>query len=274
VAIEMVVDRSGSMQTEMSYDGQKLNRLEVVKQVFADFVKGDGKEFQGRGSDMVGLVTFARYPDTVCPLVQNHDVLTQFLKKTNIVRLQSEDGTAIGDAVALAAARLYKAEAELTRRTAAVLGEKADEEPEFKIKSKVIVLLTDGINNAGKYDPIEAAALAKKWGIKIYAIGVGGGQSFVTMQTPLGTYRMPTGQELDERLLKAIADSTGGFYARAEDAEALKDICKKIDELEKTKVTSVQYTQYSERFSIWAWIALGALLAEILASCTILRKIP
>jgi len=274
VAIQMVVDRSGSMQAEMSYSGRMLNRLEVVKSVFADFVKGNDKEFRGRGSDMIGLVTFARYPDTVCPLVQNHDVLAQFLKKTSIVRLQSEDGTAIGDALALAAARLYKAEDELKRRNAAATGGTGDKEPEFVIKSKVIVLLTDGINNIGKYQPLEAAALAKKWGIKIYAIGVGGGQSFVTMQTPLGTYKMPAGQELDERLLKAIANDTGGFYARAEDADALRDICKRIDELEKTKVTSVQYTQYAERFSIWAWVAFGTLMAEILASCTILRKIP
>lgn len=274
VAIEMVVDRSGSMGTEMPYEGKTLNRLDVVKEVFADFVKGDKKDFKGRGSDMVGLVTFARYPDTVCPLVQNHEVLTQFLKKTSVARLQSEDGTAIGDAISLAAARLYKAEDELKRRIKSLSGD-AKNQPEFTIKSKIMVLLTDGNNNYGKYDPLEAAALARKWGIKIYAIGVGGGQSFVTMQTPLGTYKMPAmGQELDETLLKAIADQTGGFYARAEDAAALKDICKKIDQLEKTKVTSVQYTQYAERFSIWAWIALGALIAEILATCTIFRKIP
>jgi Ca-activated chloride channel family protein len=275
VAIEMVVDRSGSMQTEMAYGGQTLNRLEVVKRVFADFIKGNNREFKGRGNDMVGLVTFARYPDTVCPLVQNHEVLTQFLKKTSVARLQSEDGTAIGDAVALAAARLYKAEDELKRRNAAAMGEKKSDEPEFRIKSKIIVLLTDGNNNYGKYDPMEAAALAKQWGIKIYAVGVGGGQAFVTMQTPMGTYKMPAGgQELDERLLKAMTDATGGFYARAEDADGLKEACKKIDEMEKTKVTSVQYTQYAERFSIWAWLALGALVAEIAASCTILRKIP
>jgi Ca-activated chloride channel homolog len=275
VAIEMVVDRSGSMGTEMAYGGQTLSRLDVVKDVFTNFVKGDKKDFKGRGSDMVGLVTFARYPDTVCPLVQNHEVLAQFLKKTSVARLQNEDGTAIGDAIGLAAARLYKAEEELKRRTASLSGGDKNDAPEFTIKSKIMVLLTDGNNNFGKYDPMEAAALAKKWGIKIYAIGVGGGQSFVTMQTPLGTYKMPTmQQELDERLLKAIAEETGGFYARAEDAEALKDICKKIDSLEKTKVTSVQYTQYAERFSVWAWVALGALIAEILASCTIFRRIP
>lgn len=276
VAIEMVVDRSGSMiENEMSYGGQMLSRLDVVKRVFTDFVKGDKKDFKGRGSDMIGLVTLASYPDTVCPLVQNHEVLTQFLRKISGATTQGEGQTAIGDAVALAAARLYKAEDELRRSNAAVAGGDNKSEPEFKIKSKVIVLLTDGINNFGKYDPMEAASLAKKWGIKIYAIGIGGGQSFVTVDTPLGPYKMPRGgQELDERLLKAMADSTGGFYARAEDADALKAVCKKIDELEKTRVTSVQYTQYAERFSIWAWIALGTLIAEILASCTIFRKIP
>jgi Ca-activated chloride channel homolog len=276
VAIEMVVDRSGSMvENEMSYGGKMLTRLDVVKQVFTDFVKGDQKDFKGRGSDMIGLVTLASYPDTVCPLVQNHEVLTQFLKKISGATTRGEGQTAIGDAVALAAARLYKAEDELKRRTAAVTGDTGKAKPDFKIKSKVIVLLTDGNNNFGRYDPMEAAALAKKWGIKIYAIGVGGGQSFVTMQTPMGTYKMPTmGQVLDERLLKAMGDETGGFYARAEDADALKAICRRIDSLEKTKVTSVQYTQYAERFSLWAWVALSALTAEILASCTIFRKIP
>ena len=108
VAIEVVADRSGSMQTEMSYYGQKLNRLEVVKRVLSDFIGGDKKGLSGRGSDLIGLVTFARYADTVCPLVLSHNVLLEFLKKTGIVRLRSEDGTAIGDAIALAAARLKR----------------------------------------------------------------------------------------------------------------------------------------------------------------------
>ena len=277
VAIEAVVDRSGSMETEMDYYGQKLNRLEVVKKVLSDFIEGDKKDLKGRSSDLVGLITFARYADTKCPLVHSHNVLIEFLKKTDIA-IQNEDGTAIGDAVALAAARLRKAEEEIHQRKAqlASAGEEISDvnESGFKIKSKAIILLTDGINNAGQYDPFEAAELAKKWSIKIYTIGIGSGQAFRTVQMLGTTLRMPAGQNLDERLLKTLAENTGGFYGRADDAEALRTIVEKIDELEKTEVKSVQYTQFAERFGPWTLAALLVLGAEILAGCTVFRKIP
>jgi len=275
VAIEVVVDRSGSMQAEMDYFGQKMNRLEAVKRVFADFIGGDQKRFTGRIGDLVGLVTFARYADTVCPLVLSHNVLLEFLKKTEIVRLRSEDGTAIGDAIALAAARLKKAEEEIYQRRLR-LGlesenlENSAEQTGFKIKSKAIVLLTDGRHNAGQYSPLEAAELADKWGIKIYTIGIGSGQAF----TAVGPFKIPLHQDLDERLLKAIAEKTGGFYGRADDAKALHRIVEKIDELEKTEVKSVQYTQYAELFEPWTLAALLVLGLEMLAGCTIFRKIP
>jgi len=278
VAIEAVVDHSGSMQTEMDYYGQKLNRLEVVKNVLSDFIEGDKKDLKGRSSDLIGLITFARYADTKCPLVHSHNVLLEFLKKTEIVTIRSEDGTAIGDAIALGAARLQKAEEEIQQRKKQLVssGEKISDAGEsgFKIKSKVMILLTDGINNAGQYDPLEAAELAKKWGIKIYTIGIGSSQAYTTIQTLLGTYKMPTGQELDEGLLKAIAERTGAFYGRADDAKALRNIVEKIDELEKTEVRSVQYTQFAERFGPWTLTALLVLAAEILANCTVFRKIP
>jgi len=279
VAIEAVVDRSGSMQTEMDYDGQKLNRLEVVKKVLSDFVQGDEKDLQGRSGDLIGLITFARYADTKCPLVHSHNVMTEFLRRTDIVDPRSsEDGTAIGDALALAAARLKKAEEEIQQRKMqlAASGEHISDANEggFKIKSKVIVLLTDGMNNAGQYEPLEAAELAKEWDIKIYSIGIGSGQAYTTVQTPLGTYRMPTRQSLDEGLLKTIAESTGGFYGRADDAEALRKIVERIDELEKTEVKSVQYTQFAERFGPWTLVALFVLALEMLAGCTVFRKIP
>ena len=134
--------------------------------------------------------------------------------------------------------------------------------------------MTDGRNNCGDYEPLEAAELAKKWGIKIYTIGIGSAQSFSTFSTAMGTFRMPTRDDLDVELLEAIAKNTGGFYSRAGDAEALRDIVKRIDELEKTKVTSVQYTQYAEHFGRWTLPALILLGLEMLASCTILRKVP
>ena len=278
VAIEVVADRSSSMQAEMDYYGQKLNRLEVVKKVLSDFIGGDEKKLAGRSNDLAGLVTFARYADTICPLVLSHNVLLEFLNNTELVRLRAEDGTAIGDAIALAAARLKEAEDELQQRKAQLIlaGEKnlAGQDGSFEIKSKVIVLLTDGVNNAGQRDPLEAAELAKDWGIKIYTIGIGSAQAYTTVQTPLGNYKMPTSQNLDEKLLKAIAEKTGGFYGRADSAETLEKIVERIDELEKTEVKSIQYTQHAELFGPWTLAALLVLAAEILASCTIFRKIP
>ncbi len=277
IAIEAVVDRSGSMQAEMDYYGENLNRLEVVKRVLTDFIEGDKKDLRGRPDDMIGLVTFARYADTVCPLVLSHGVLTEFLKQTQIVTMQSEDGTAIGDAIALAAARLKKAEEEIQRRNAdlvfAGVGEKKDT-PSFTIKNKIMVLLTDGRNNVGQRSPLEAAQLAKQWGIKIYCIGIGSSQAYRTVQTPLGTFRMPAAEELDEGLLRSIAETTGGFYSRADDAESLRKIVQTIDKLEKTEVKSVQYTQYAEHFGWWTLPALVLLGAEMLAACTVFRKIP
>jgi Ca-activated chloride channel family protein len=278
VAIEVVADRSGSMQAEMDYFGEKLNRFDVVKKVFADFIAGNRKDLAGRSGDLVGLITFARYADTTCPLVLSHGVLLEFLKKTEIVRLRSEDGTAIGDAIALAAARLKKAEEEIQQRRARLIesGEQTadNQEAGFNIKSKVIILLTDGINNAGRYVPLEAAELARKWGIKIYSIGIGSAQAYTTIQTPLGTYKMPVGQNLDEGLLQAVAEKTGGFYGRADNAETLEKIVEKINELEKSEIKSIQYAQYSERFGPLALGGLLVLALEILAGSTVFRKVP
>ncbi len=277
VAIEIVVDHSGSMGQEMDYQGEKLNRLETLKKVLADFIIGGKGGLAGRGGDLLGFITFARYPDTVCPLVMSHNVLLEFLKNTDIVRLRNEDGTAIGDALALSAARLQKAEEEIQLRNrklnkAGIAS--ANEKADFKIKSKAIILLTDGQNNAGQYSPMQAAELAKKWGIKIYTVGIGSGQAFTTIQTMMGTFKMPVQDDLDEPLLKAIAETTGGFYGRAGDGDALHKIMEKIDKLEKTEVKQIQFTQYAEKFGPWAFAAMAVLLFEILAGCTIFRKIP
>ena len=277
VAIEIVVDHSGSMGNEMDYQGEKLNRLETLKKVLADFIIGGKGGLAGRGGDLLGLITFARYPDTVCPLVLSHNVLLEFLKNTDVVRLRNEDGTAIGDAIALSAARLQKVEEEIQQRNRRINKAgiaSASEKPDFKIKSKAIILLTDGQNNAGRYSPMQAAELAKKWGIKIYTVGIGSGQAFTTVQTMMGTFKMPVEQDLDEPLLKNIAETTGGFYGRADDADALHKIMGKIDKLEKTEVKQVQFTQYAEKFGPWAFAAMAVLLFEMIASCTIFRKIP
>lgn len=280
IAIEAVVDRSGSMSTEMDYYGEKLNRLEVVKRVLSAFIEGDKKDLAGRPGDLIGLVTFARYADTVCPLVLSHGVLTEFLRQIQIVSIESENYTAIGDAISLGAARLRKAEEEIQRRNTQ-LGSAAGQQtqlpdaPAFKIKSKAIILLTDGLDNASRHrSPLEAAELAREWGMRVYTIGIGSGQAYRTVRTMLGTYRVPARQELDEKLLKTIAEKTGGFYSRADDAEALRKIVRRIDEMEKTEVKTMQYTQYEERFGWWTLPALALLGLEMLAGCTVFRKIP
>ncbi len=265
VAIQVVLDRSGSMAERMDYFGRGLTRLEVAKRVLTDFVRGDGKDLKGRPQDLIGLITFARYADTKCPLVHAHDAMLEFMNKTQLVTIRSEDGTAIGDALSLGAARLRKAEEELVNRR---LRHGIEDDDDFKIKSKVVILLTDGNNNAGEYQPLEAAKLAKKWGIKVYTIGIG---SPSNRNAFLGLVR---GQSLDERLLRDIAESTGGFYGRADDAKSLGKIIEKIDELEKTKVKSIQYTHFAERFGLLAYWALILLMIEIILTCTVFRKIP
>lgn len=272
VAMEIVVDRSSSMLAQMNFEGEKLNRLEVSKLVLKDFV-GGGKGLEGRPQDLIGLITFARYADTTCPLVHGHNVLLEFLAKTNCVAERSnEDGTAIGDALALAGARLKKAEEEIIarnkklRKEAVETGEKKADE--FKIKSKVIVLLTDGVNNAGDYNPLQAAQLASEWGIKVYTIGI------APMVSRNDVFSMLRGGGVDERLLKQIAQVTGGFYARAASGEDLLKIYNEIDKLEKTEVKSLEYTSYAEQFDKFALAGLILLGLEVLLGCTVFRKIP
>lgn len=279
VALEIVVDQSGSMQNTMDYYGEQARRIDVVKKVFAEFVEGDKKRLTGRSGDMMGLITFAQYAETSCPLVLGHQILVEFLKNTDIASGAEANATAVGDAIALAASRLSKAEEELEARRKLARGQADQEdnqstEADYEIKSKAMILLTDGLSNSGDLNPIQAAELAKKWGVKIYAIGIGSNESYQTVQTAFGSYRIPVSNELDEATLKRIAEMTGGFYGKAGDVESLKKIVEKINELEKTEVKTIQYAQYTEKFNSWAFAALMLLLFEIIAGCTVFRKIP
>lgn len=267
VAIEMVVDRSGSMGTEMEFGRQRLNRLEAVKRVFGEFVNGNGRNLRGRPDDLVGMVAFARYPETLCPLTLSHGALPQFLQRIDIAKRKEEDGTAIGDALALAAARLQTAEEELARQAKG--GTK-----EYQIKSKIMILLTDGQHNFGQRSPMESAALAADWGIKIYTIGVGGDVTESFVQTPLGQIPMAMAAPLDEDTLKALAGKTGGIYRRADDADSLRDVYKEIDQLEKSEIEAVRYLDYREWFTPFALAALLCLASEIVLSSTVLRRTP
>lgn len=266
VAIEMVVDRSGTMGLEMTFGKKPMTRLEVVKEVFQEFIRGNGKKLKGRPNDLIGMVAFARYADTLCPLTLSHPALEQFLSSVQVVKRPDEDGTSIGDAIALAAARLKTAEENLAPKGGA--------KPRYEIKSKLLILLTDGQNNAGTRTPQEAAELAKGWGIKIHAIGVGSKDAVATVQTPFGPYKVPVGADLDEETLRAVAETTGGIYRSAETPEALRSVYAEIDRMEKSDIHSSRFLDYSENFGPWALGALLCLLCEALLSTTWLRRIP
>jgi len=244
-----------------------MTRLDVVKRVFRDFVLGSDK-LRGRPNDLIGMVAFARYADTVCPLTLAHGALDPFLDSVQLVQRREEDGTSIGDALALAAARLQKAE-ETLREQVREEGRKA-----YEIKSRVIILLTDGENNAGKRTPLQAAELAADWDIKIYTIGIGGGDAVATIQTPFGAYKVPTRSRIDEGTLKAVAEATGGIYRRADSAQALEDVYDEIDELERSEIESIRFMDYEERFTGWALAALLVLVAETALRCFVFRRIP
>jgi len=267
IAIEMVVDRSGSMAAEMEYKGRKMNRLEVVKEVIKEFVMGDGRDLGGRPNDLVGMISFARYPDTICPLTLAHGALPPFLDSVKLAQTRAEDGTAIGDALALAAARLKTIDETLARH-------REGGEGSYKIKSKIIILLSDGENNSGKRDPIQAADLAEKWKIKVYTIAIGSGDAVTSIRTAFGVYKVPMRQPVDTATLKAVAEKTGGLFREADNAEALRTIYEEIDKLEKSEIQSVRFSDYKESFLFFALAGLILMGCEIILNVTLFRKIP
>lgn len=240
IDIAMVLDISGSMLAE----DFKPNRLEAAKQVVDKFI-------QGRISDRIGLVIFSRDAFTQCPLTVDYAVLRNLLKEIRSGML--EDGTAIGNAIANGVNRLKDSDA----------------------KSKVIILLTDGVNNAGEVDPLSAAEIARTFGIRIYAIGVGSrGEAPYPVQTPFGIRYQMMPVEIDEALLKQIADRTGGQYFRATDNRALKEIYDRIDKMEKSKIEVTSYRSAQELYFNWLAAAFMFLLVEVGLSRTFLRKLP
>jgi len=270
IAIEVVIDRSSSMKAEMIFEGEQLNRLEVAKRVFLEFVQGNKNDLAGRPNDLIGLITFARYADTACPLTLAHGALASFVDPIELVNRKPEDGTSIGDALALAAARLQKAEETIKQQS--LLAD--NKEPSYEIKSKIIILLTDGEQNAGKRTPREAAELAKKWSIKIYTIGIGGQEPLIRVPTLFGTQVMQRGPGVDKQTLAALAETTGGIFRMAEDGDVLRAVYSEIDELEKSEVESIRYMDYTERFTPFALGALILLALEILLRTTYFRRIP
>lgn len=261
VAIMMVLDRSSSMNAEMPTPDGPRSRFEVAQRAFQRFVTGDGGgSLEGRPHDLLGLIAFARFPETIAPLSHAADAVAALAETVETATRRAEDGTAIGDAVALAAARLHEAEKDLLERRGSA-GEGEGDEPAdgFTIRSKVIILLTDGENNAGEADPYASARLAAEWGVRIYAIGVSGDR---VITLPGGSRRRVPGSGFDDRALRQIAEMTGGFFRPVEDAQALEAVYEEIDRLEKTEITTTEYTSYDERFPPLLYAALALLALE------------
>ncbi|WP_283431859.1 vWA domain-containing protein [Neorhodopirellula lusitana] len=272
IAIELVVDRSSSMQAmDFKIDGQRVDRLAAIKNVVGKFVLGDDfstdTKLAGRFNDLVGLATFAGYADAITPPTLDHAFLIGNLNEVRIAERQDEDGTAIGDAIALATEKLNALDARQDK----------------KIKSKIVILLTDGESNAGTLEPLEAAELAAKLGIKIYTIGVGTrGEAPVPVIDPFTGRQVFRSMQvnIDEETLQKISAVTDAKSFRATDTDSLEAIYQSIDELEKTEVESQQYVDYRELavqkhagFPPWLRIVLMLLTTRVLIQKLWLRAL-
>jgi Ca-activated chloride channel family protein len=257
VAIQLLFDTSSSMdQSLAAEEGERSSRLEAAKGVVEQFIRH-------RPDDLIGLITFARYADTLSPLTYGHDALVEIVRELGIQERPTEDGTGYGDALALACARLDQMSS-----WQAVAGTRAAKRS-AAVRSKVVVLLTDGENNCGLHLPEEAAGLAKKWGIRVYAI---------SMKDDPGTSTV-VGREAEgdltdaERLLQRLADETGGAYWKIGNATQLREVYERIDRLETGEIkTAVLYhTEITPLFPYLACAAFALLLAERVLRATWLR---
>lgn len=272
VAIQLLVDRSESMLAEdFVLDRRPATRLAAVRNVVEDFIDG-GDALPGRPNDLVGLITFGTFADSVCPLTLDHAHLIETVRQTEISDDEEDRATAIGDAVALGVERIRELEG------------RADISPDQRIKSKIMILLTDGENTAGDIDPLTAAEMAAAFDIKIYTIAAGGDG---TLPPGRGLRRLlqRRAPPIDERTLKEIARITGGSHFRATDHESLESIYGQIDELERTKVEQTRYAEYREMsvegVHLGGWklppllaVVFVLLAAEILLANTRWRRLP
>jgi len=247
IDIVLGLDVSGSMQAlDFAIDNQRVNRIEVVKSVVSKFI-------EQRPNDRIGLIAFAGAPYLVSPITLDHDWLQQNLERVNVAAA-ANDGTAIGSAIAAGVNRL--------RTTAA--------------KSKVIILLTDGVNNAGKISPLAAAEAARALGVKIYTIGVGvRGKAPIPLKDQAGRMHLIMAEvDVDEKTLQAVAEETGGKFYRATDTDSLQKIYEQINRFEKSAQT-VQKFEHVEELYPWALIpALAVLGLGLILQHTRLRRLP
>jgi Ca-activated chloride channel family protein len=240
IDIVIALDISSSMLAQ----DLKPNRLEASKDVAIEFISG-------RAYDRMGLVVYSGESFTQCPLTTDHAVLINLFK--DIESGMIEDGTAIGMGLATAVARLKDSRA----------------------LSKVIILLTDGVNNMGSIAPVTAAEIASSFGIKVYTIGVGtNGMAPVPVQTPYGTRIQNVQVEIDEEVLVRIADITGGKYFRATDNQKLLEIYREIDSMEKSKIDVKEYSKKQDEYMGFGLLAFILLLAEIIGRYLVVRSVP
>jgi Ca-activated chloride channel family protein len=239
IDIVLTLDISGSM---LARDFRP-DRLEASKNVAIEFISG-------RPYDRMGLVVFSGESFTQCPLTTDHAVLINLLREIQSGMI--EDGTAIGMGLATAVNRIKDSQA----------------------KSKVIILLTDGVNNRGEIAPATAAGIAKTFGIRVYTIGVGTqGMAPYPVNTPFGVQYQDMPVEIDEAILKEISETTGGKYFRATDNNKLVQVYNEIDKLEKSKIDVKQFSRKEEKFFIPALIAFCLIALEILVRNTIFRNL-
>ena len=237
ISIMMVVDKSGSMAAlDMSYKNQERERLDAVKDLFVQFVNGDGDNLKGRPDDAIGIISFAAYPDSDCPLTLDHLALNNIANDIKIVTEDSENSTAIGDALGLAVERLRDA----------------------KTATKIAILMTDGVNNSGYEMPLDAARIAAQNDIRIYTVGIGtNGMAPIRVRDFFGQLVLRSiPVEIDEEMLKQVANITGGEYFRATDNDSLKGVYEKIDQLEKTQIHENRYTHYDEKYEFFLFLSL------------------
>lgn len=238
IDIIMALDVSPSMLAE----DFRPNRLECAKKVAANFI-------QNRKSDEIGLVVFSGEAFTQCPPTIDHNVLLELLKQTKSGDLQ--DGTAIGDGLTTAINRIK----------------------DSKAKSKAIILITDGDNNAGQIDPLQAASIAKQYNIRVYTIGVGKiGQAPFPVQTPFGRQYQQIDVKIDEGLLTSIANTTGAKYFRSTKNSSLEEIFKEIDSMEKSIINLSVYNQKKDVGFNFAYAALIILLLETVLRYMVFKR--
>jgi Ca-activated chloride channel homolog len=249
----MAVDVSGSMRAlDLSEKNQELTRLDAVKRVFEQFVLG-GKKLGGRPDDAIGLVAFARYADTRSPLTLDHGNLVTAARQLDFAA-QDEDGTAIGAGLELAVQRLA----------------------EYKARSKIVVLLTDGESNVHDIDEDTAIDDASKAGVKVYTIGAGtNGVAPIAIDRGDGRKQlMQMTVSIDETTLRKIADKTGGQYFRATDSASLRRIYQQIDKLERTTIEENRFLEYHQYYGVFVVTALLLLGAALALRATFLRRLP